>query len=163
MRPKIRLKPNTPSNEYGALVGRYVLGLNGIELTSGDATVDKWFVRTYRRWTGRLFEGPLDDSGIVGQPNPKEKDIERRTIFRIVGDLAKRFKLKPGDVQAVLWFHEQRLYDASGVPTEAGTNTDGANKFLEQRGVKRDVDARGNVKGDRAGRKDEPAQPKRTT
>jgi hypothetical protein len=60
-------------DEYGALVfgpklGRYILGLHGLELTSEDTTVDKWIVRMYRRWTGRLFETPVGDQGIAERP-----------------------------------------------------------------------------------------------
>ncbi|NIP92007.1 MAG: hypothetical protein GWO24_00410, partial [Akkermansiaceae bacterium] len=79
---------------YGPKLGRYAMGLHGVEIEEGDTTVDKWYVRTFRRHTGRLLDGPIEkETGIVAQPNPANDDLERRTIFRLTGDLARRFDM----------------------------------------------------------------------
>lgn len=117
---------------FGEKLGRYSMGLHGVEIDAGDTTVDLWYTRTFRRWTGRLFEAPIGDQGIAAQP---ANDAERNAVFAITGRLAERFGITPGDVQAVLWFFEKRLYGAHGVPVNEGTNSDGAYKLLSSRGI----------------------------
>jgi hypothetical protein len=124
-------------DDWGALVlgdklGRYTLGVHGLEVGSADATVDVWYVRSYRRWTGRLFETPIDPkSGIVGRPT----DVDRSVIFKITQAVMDRFGLSTGDAQAVLWFFEKRLFGDMGVRTSDGTNSSGARKLLAANGV----------------------------
>ena len=81
------------------------MGLQGVDIQAGDTTIDLWYTRTYRRWTGRLFEPPIGKEGVAAQP---ANDTERNAIFRITGELAKKYKLPVGDVQALLWFFEKR-------------------------------------------------------
>jgi hypothetical protein len=123
--------------EYGTLafgdkLGRYMLGLHGLAEEQGDTTVDLWYVRAWRRWTGRLFEAPLGDEGIVAQP---ANEVERHAIFRLTGDLSREFNLTIGDVQAVLWFFEKRLWGAHGIATQEGTSSSGARRLLGSRGL----------------------------
>jgi hypothetical protein len=131
--------------EFGALVfgeklGRYTIGLHGVEITADDTTVDLWYTRSYRRWTGRLLEGPVDPkTGIAGQVSPARGGIERQTIFRLTNDLSQRFNgMPPGDVQAMLWFFEKRLWGAQGLRTNEGTNSAGAKQLLASRGISAD-------------------------
>ena len=131
--------------EFGALVlgeklGRYTIGLHGVEITADDTTVDLWYTRSYRRWTGRLLEGPVDPkTGIAGQVSPARGGIERQTIFRLTNDLSQRFNgMPPGDVQAMLWFFEKRLWGAQGLRTNEGTNSAGAKQLLASRGISPD-------------------------
>lgn len=128
-------------NAFGALIfgeklGRYTIGLHGVEITADDATVDLWYTRSYRRWTGRLLEKPVGKEGIAAQPDPARGGIERQTIFRLTDDLSKRFSdMPPGDVQAMLWFFEKRLWGAQGLRTNEGTNSAGARQLLASRGI----------------------------
>jgi hypothetical protein len=117
---------------FGPKLGRYCLGLHGVPITHEDTTVDLWFTRTFRRWTGRLFEAPLGKEGIAAQP---ANDAERATIMNVVRDLGRELNMVPGDIQAVLWFFEKRLWGAHGLPTEEGTNSTGARRLLAGRGV----------------------------
>ena len=139
------------NDERGAMVlgpklGNYTLGLLGIEATEEDTTVDLWYTRSYRRWTGRLLDGPIDTAtGIVGQVDSKNDDAERKTIFRLTGLLSREFGISIGDTQAVLWFFEKRLWAEHGGSLDEGTNSEGARKLLEARGV--DVGERGNGQG----------------
>ncbi len=80
---------------------------------------------------------------MVGGPT----DADRRVIFRLTGDLAREFNLPRGDVQAVLWFWEKRLWGAQGVRTNEGTNSSGAAKLLRTRGIALDDGAGGDGAG----------------
>jgi hypothetical protein len=116
---------------FGEKLGHYTMGLHGVEIDAGDTTIDLWFTRTYRRWTGRLLETPLGKEGVAAQPT----DTDRRVIFSLVGDLAKEYDLPPGDIQAVLWFFEKRLWGSQGLRTNEGTNSSGARKLLRSKGL----------------------------
>jgi hypothetical protein len=132
---------------FGEKLGPYTMGLQGYDVDAGEVTIDLWYIRTYRRHTGRLFEGPIDPkSGIVGQPN----DTDRKTIIRLTDDMSKEFDLPVGDVQAVLWFFEKRLWGAQGIRTNEGTNSSGAAKLLRSKGIDPDDGDGGRVTTDRA-------------
>jgi len=135
---------------YGALafgdkLGRYTVGLHGIDISAGDTTSDLWYTRTFRRWTGRMFEAPLGKEGVAAQPN---NDAERDAVFRITGELAHEYDLKPGDVQAVLWFFEKRLWHEHGSALDEGTNSKGASNLLGKRGVQPAGDGAGSSGAD---------------
>jgi len=117
----------------GEKLGRYTLGLHGVELEADNTTVDLWYTRTFRRWTGRLFDTPIGNEGIAGGV---ANDAERAAVFRITDDLQKQYQgITAGDVQAVLWFFEKRLYAEHGIKTNEGTNSSGARKLLSARGI----------------------------
>lgn len=116
---------------FGEKLGRYTMGLHGVEIDAGDTTIDLWYSRTYRRLTGRLLETPVGADGVVSGPT----DRDRKVIFRLTGDLVQQFDLPAGDVQAVLWFWEKRLWGAQGLRTNEGTNSSGARKLLRSKGL----------------------------
>lgn len=118
---------------FGGKLGRYTLGLHGVELDADNTTVDMWYTRTFRRWTGRLFDAPISAEGIAGGvANERERDA----IFRLTAAIQAQYpQLTAGDVQAVLWFFEKRLYAEHGVRTSEGTNSSGARKLLAARGI----------------------------
>ena len=133
----VTAKEKAGPDEYGFLafgkkLGRYSLGLQGIDLDAGDTTIDLWYTRTFRRWTGRLLETPISKEGVAAQP---ANDTERESIFRMTGELADKYNLTPGDIQAVLWFFEKRTWGSQGLKTKEGTNSSGARKLLNERGV----------------------------
>ena len=117
---------------FGKKLGRYSMGLQGVDIEAGDTTIDLWYTRTFRRWSGRLLETPIGKEGVAAQP---ANDTERNAIFRLTGELAKKYNLPVGDVQALLWFFEKRTWGAQGLKTKEGTNSSGARKLLEQRGI----------------------------
>jgi hypothetical protein len=121
---------------FGKKLGRYSLGLHGVEVEAGDTTIDLWYTRTYRRWTGRLLETPIGKEGVAAQPT---NDTERDVIFKITGELANKYDLPVGDVQALLWFFEKRTWGAQGLNTKEGTNSSGARKLLRERGIDPDA------------------------
>jgi hypothetical protein len=126
---------------FGAMIfseklGRYTLGLHGVPLGSEDTTVDLWYTRTYRRLTGRLLDKPIGKEGVAAQPDPARGGIERKTIFRLTEDLRQQYdNLTAGDVQAMLWFFEKRLWGAQGLRTDEGTNSAGARRLLGKAGL----------------------------
>ena len=120
----------------GPKLGNYTSSLLGIEVTEDDTTVDLWYIRSVRRWGGRLLEPPIHAaSGIVGQPSPNNNGAERKAINRITGILAEENNLGPEDIQAVLWFFEKRLWATHGLRLDEGTNSNGAKTLLEKRGI----------------------------
>jgi hypothetical protein len=142
--PRFKTKAEREGPEqWGALMfseklGRYTMGLHGFQITEEDTTVDLWYTRTYRRLTGRLMEKPLGKEGVAAQPDPAKGGIERKTIFRLTGDLGRQFGLEAGDVQAMLWFFEKRLWGAQGLRTDEGTNSAGARRLIEKRAAAND-------------------------
>jgi predicted ABC-type ATPase len=144
-------------DQWGALMfsdklGRYTMGLHGFQITEDDTTVDLWYTRTYRRLTGRLMDKPIGKEGVAAQPDPARGGIERKTIFRMTGDLSRRFgDLPAGDVQAMLWFFEKRLWGAQGLRTDEGTNSAGARRLLGKRGVDFDDGTGGTAQDQPAG------------
>jgi hypothetical protein len=129
---------------FGEKLGRYTMGLHGLPVTAEDVTIDLWYTRTYRRLTGGLLDGPIGSEGIVSGPTNKDREV----IRRMTGDLAEMMEMEVGDVQAVLWFFEKRLWGAQGIDTQEGTNSDGARKLLEAKGFTERDD------GDRSSRAD---------
>jgi len=121
---------------FGPKLGAYFNTLFSLTEGAEEAVIDKWFARTYRRMTGRLFDGPLEEgTGIVSMPSPARNGIERTTINRLARDVSEALSLHIEDVQAILWFYEQRLYTELGVKSKSGTNSDGAKKILEGTGI----------------------------
>jgi hypothetical protein len=151
---------------FGAMIfseklGRYTLGLHGVPLGSEDTTVDLWYTRTYRRLTGRLLDKPLGKEGVAAQPDPARGGIERQTIFRLTEDLRQQYdNLTAGDVQAMLWFFEKRLWGAQGLRTDEGTNSAGARRLLGKAGL--DFDDRSGGRGADAQDSAQSAQATRT-
>ena len=144
--------PNKPGYlVFGLKLGPYTMGLQGYDIDPEDVTVDLWYIRTYRRHIGRLFEGPIDPkTGIVAQPSEKDDGVDRRAIVRLTSDLVEEFNLPTGDVQALLWFFEKRLWAAQGIRTNEGTNSSGAAKLLRSKGIDPDDGDGGRVTADRA-------------
>jgi len=130
---------------FGPKLGRYTMGLLGVEIDANDTTVDLWYTRTFRRWTGRLMDPPLGNEGVAAQPDPKNDEAERKSIFRLTEELSVRYGIGPGDVQAALWFFEKRLWATHGAQLDEGTNSQGAAKLLADRGI--DVAERGDQPG----------------
>jgi hypothetical protein len=136
---------------FGLKLGPYTMGLQGYDIDPEDVTVDLWYIRTYRRHIGRLFEGPIDPkTGIVQQPSEKDDGVDRRAIVRLTSDLVEEFNLPTGDVQALLWFFEKRLWAAQGIRTNEGTNSSGAAKLLRSKGIDPDDGDGGRVPANRA-------------
>lgn len=108
---------------FGPKVGPFVSNLNGIH----DVTVDQWMIRTFNRYFGTMI-GP--DGQIIDAPT----EPQRRAVKDLVNKAAEDANIKPYQVQSLLWFYEQRLYDKIGLPTKSYGFSDGGKRFLEEAG-----------------------------
>lgn len=106
---------------FGPKVGPFVSNLNGIH----DVTVDKWMTRTFNRYFGTVADA--NGKNIEAPTEP-----QRRAIKDLINKVAQDANLKPYQVQSLLWFYEQRLYNQIGVPVESYGFSDGGRKFLEE-------------------------------
>jgi ADP-Ribosyltransferase in polyvalent proteins len=120
---------------FGDKVGPFALNLNGL---STHVTVDKWMTRTFNRYFGTV----LDRKGVsIEAPS----DPQKPAIAKLVTDVAKATGYEPSQVQSVLWFFEQQLYNKLGAGSKSYAFSDGAKSFF---------DANGGERG-RTGRQDE--------
>lgn len=106
---------------FGPKVGPFVSNLNGIH----DVTVDQWMIRTFNRYFGTMI-GP--DGQIINAPT----EPQRRAVKDLVNKAAENANLKNYQVQSLLWFYEQRLYNKIGLPTKSYGFSDGGKRFLEE-------------------------------
>ena len=114
---------------YGQKFGPYALNKAGFQ---DFTTKDKWYVRTFNRHFGTLTgPGTVDDDGLIGQPRG---NLERDRMDLMNNEVAKLVGKDPSTVQAILWFMEQRLYDAMGVKgIRSYTPLDGAKAYVEKK------------------------------
>jgi hypothetical protein len=93
---------------FGPKVGRFYSNLSGF---GRDVTVDKWAVRTLRSWLGI--------PSAADQVSDAEGVVMRKALARLADlvsvDLKRR--VDPMDVQAALWYYEQRRYRQLGART----------------------------------------------
>ncbi len=105
---------------FGPKVGPFVMNLNGIDAT----TVDKWATRTIRRWFG---------TGVAGKDvAPSEQ--ERAVFTQIAAKIGAEHGFRPQEVQSVLWFFEQQVYNEVGAGSKSHTFSEGAKNYVELNG-----------------------------
>lgn len=110
--------------------GPFALNLNGIEDTTGD----KWFARTIGRYFGHLLDPARLRQGEDTIAAPTNR--ERAVMQRITRDVGKRLGLMRHDVQALLWYFEQRIYHDLGASREATRFSQGAREHLAARAIR---------------------------
>jgi hypothetical protein len=108
---------------FGPKVGPFVMNINGLH----EVTVDVWLTRTFNRYFGQMI-GP--DGKMLRAPT----EPQRVAIKKLVNDSAKEVGIKPYQVQSVLWFFEQNLFNKLGTGAESYGFSDGAIKFIEAQG-----------------------------
>ena len=127
--------PGKPTDlQYGAMIlgdkrGPFFLNLNGLE---GEFTSDQWVNRTWNRWMGTTELG-FDAKGKENlasdrPPNPAERALQKASF----AEAAQRLGLTTSSLQAVLWYYEQALYTAHGVPKESWSFSDAAARFAKE-------------------------------
>jgi predicted ABC-type ATPase len=111
------------SYAFGPKVGPFYRNVNGVD----DITVDVWMVRAFNRHFG-IF--PRDTNGVMREvPNTTERRAVKEWITRI----AERTGEKKCNIQAVLWYHEQHLWDTLGAASDPKKFSDGARLWKENR------------------------------
>lgn len=118
----------------GALVlgpkrGPFMQNLHGIE---SAFTADRWVSRTWNRWMGTL--DPTERGGLVGDyvMDRPRNNTERSLMKESFQEAAKQTGLSTSSLQAVLWYYEQALYSAHGVPKESWSFADAARRVEKE-------------------------------
>lgn len=93
---------------FGEKVGMFYQSMRG---TDGAVAVDRWAIRSFYRWTGKLraeATGKELDDRIGAQ--------DRKAVEYIMQTVGEKLKLSPSETQAVMWYYEKRLYRKLGFP-----------------------------------------------
>ena len=105
---------------FGPKVGPFVMNINGIH----EVTVDVWMTRTFNRYFGQMM-GP--DGKMIEAPT----EPQRVAVKNLAVNVAQQLNLKPYQVQSMLWFYEQQLFNKLGTGAKSYGFSDGAKKFVE--------------------------------
>ena len=108
---------------FGPKVGPFVMNINGIH----EVTVDVWMTRTFNRYFGQMM-GP--DGKMVRAPT----EPQRVAIKNLAVLTAQQLGIKPYQVQSMLWFMEQQIFNKLGTGAKSYGFSDGATKFSETQG-----------------------------
>jgi len=108
---------------FGPKVGPFVMNINGIH----EVTVDVWMTRTFNRYFGQMM-GP--DGKMVRAPT----EPQRVAIKNLAVLAAQQLGIKPYQVQSMLWFMEQQIFNKLGTGAKSYGFSDGATKFSETQG-----------------------------
>lgn len=106
----------------GAKRGPFAQNLHGIE---APFTADMWVSRTWNRWMGTIDHDP--NTGEITTDRPRN-ETERQLMKESFKQTADKLGLTTSSLQAVLWFYEQKLYEAHGMPKESWTFSDAAKR-----------------------------------
>lgn len=115
----------------GAKRGPFMQNLHGIE---SKFTADMWVARTWNRWMGTLDLDPeIGDKGKVSaESDAPRNDSERKLMRESFEKTANKLGLSTSSLQAVLWYYEQALYRAHGVPVESWSFADAAKRVRDE-------------------------------
>ena len=106
---------------FGPKVGPFVMNINGIH----ELTIDVWATRSFNRYFGQMT-GP--GGKIIDAPT----EPQRRVAKELFNAAAEQVGIKPYQVQSVLWFFEQQLFNHLGTGSASLSFSDGARKFAER-------------------------------
>jgi hypothetical protein len=139
----------------GAKRGPFFQNLHGIE---SAFTADMWVSRTWNRWMGTTEVGPDREGNLEIKTNAPRNETERGLMKKSFSETANDLNLSTSSLQAVLWYYEQALYGAQGVPKESWSFRDAA-----QRAAKEEKEAPGQDQfafGENEGKQAEPRKTK---
>jgi hypothetical protein len=105
---------------FGPKVGPFVMNINGIH----EVTVDVWMTRTFNRYFGQMM-------GPDGKMTEAPTEPQRVAVKNLAVNVAQQLNLKPYQVQSILWFYEQQLFNKLGTGAKSYGFSDGAKKFVE--------------------------------
>jgi hypothetical protein len=115
------------SHLFGAKLGAFFQNING---NLEPLTVDLWMTRTWGRWLNSLNKG----SEVAEQPTGADREMMRH-VFDV---LKKQYDLTTAELQAVLWYYEQKLWSAAGGEQLSLSYIDGIQKIAELEGIQLD-------------------------
>jgi hypothetical protein len=107
--------------------GPFMQNLHGIE---SKFTADMWVSRSWNRWMGTLDLDPrIGDKGkMISESDAPRNNTERTLMKQAFGETADKLGLTTSSLQAVLWYYEQALYRAHGLPVESWSFSDAAKR-----------------------------------
>jgi hypothetical protein len=108
---------------FGPKVGPFVMNINGLH----EVTVDVWMTRTFNRYFGQMMGS---DGKMVRAPT----EPQRIAIKNLAVLASQQLGIKPYQVQSVLWFMEQQIFNKLGTGAKSYGFSDGAVKFSETQG-----------------------------
>ncbi len=97
---------------FGEKVGMFYQSLRG---TDGAVAVDRWAIRSYYRWAGRL-RASFNVKEKRNELNDDVAPYDRQAVEYVMQTVGEKLGLSPSDTQAVMWYYEKRLYRKLGVP-----------------------------------------------
>lgn len=109
--------------------GPFMQNLHGVE---SAFTADMWVSRTWNRWMGTMEFGKNsfgDDAILSDLPR---NGSERALMKESFENTAKKLNLTTSSLQAVLWYYEQALYRAHGIPKESWSFKDAAARAAKE-------------------------------
>lgn len=92
-------------------------------------TADMWVARTWNRWMGTAEMDPK--TGEIASDAPRN-DSERALMRETFDATAKKLNLSTSALQAVMWYYEQALHNAHGVPKESWSFSDAAKRASDE-------------------------------
>ncbi len=107
--------------------GPFMQNLHGIE---SKFTADMWVSRTWNRWMGTLDLDPrIEAKGkMTSESDVPRNNAERGLMKESFEKTASKLGLTTSSLQAVLWYYEQALYRAHGLPVESWSFSDAAKR-----------------------------------
>lgn len=112
---------------FGDKRGPFALNLHGIE---SAFTADMWVSRTWNRWMGTLDTEAAAEEDI--STDAPRSEAERSLMREAFERTAEKLGLTTSALQAVLWYYEQALYTAHGVPKESWSFSDAAERLRDE-------------------------------
>jgi predicted GNAT family acetyltransferase len=111
--------------------GPFMQNLHGIE---SKFTADMWVSRTWNRWMGTLDLDPrIESKGkMTLESDSPRNNGERNLMKESFQKTADKLGLTTSSLQAVLWYYEQALYRAHGIPVESWSFSDAAKRVAKE-------------------------------
>lgn len=111
--------------------GPFMQNLHGIE---SKFTADMWVSRTWNRWMGTLDLDPrIEAKGkMTSESDAPRNNTERSLMKESFEKTAGKLGLSTSSLQAVLWYYEQALYRAHGLPVESWSFSDAAKRVAKE-------------------------------
>jgi hypothetical protein len=126
--------------------GPFGMNLHGKE---AEFTADMWVSRSWNRWMGTMEfgkEGGTGDETILsGSPrNQRERGLMKQSFQETADKLGKTTSA----LQAILWYYEQGLYTAHGVPKESWSFSAAADRASKEESERNQTDLFGRSEGE---------------
>jgi hypothetical protein len=122
---------NTGAMILGEKRGPFMQNLHGIE---SKFTADMWVSRIWNRWMGTLDLNPrIEAKGkMTSESDAPRNNTERALMKESFEKTAGKLGLTTSSLQAVLWYYEQALYRAHGLPVESWSFSDAAKRVASE-------------------------------